>query len=250
MKIYFGIRILAVAAVLCFAAGCASLESEYDERPADISLDELERRMLRARDPNGVFLKAKSYLQKQVVTDKRTGEQQICEVRYLAPDRLNMLMRKENQPDSAIILNGDSAWKVNYPERKVTPIVGLGLQQLKTMQRLGDPDDSYQDLFKKVDLSLCRIGEYEYYKLVCRPKLKGGYVLILYVGRDSYLLNRIRIPELETETRVDRYALYEGVMIAEETVSKDHFSRVIYNRLNLEMDEQDFLPPVFTPAEK
>ena len=250
MKIIFCVRVLALAAAVLCVAGCSSLESEYDERPADITLDELEKRMLKARDPNGVFLKAKSYLQKQIVTDTRSGEQQICEVRYLAPDRLNMLMRKDNQPDSAIIINGDSAWKVNYPERTVTPIVGLGLQQLKTMQRLGDPDDSYQDLFKKVDLSICRLGEYEYYKMVCHPKLKGGYVLILYVGRDSYLLNRIRIPEMEAETRVDRYALYEGVMIAEETVSADHTSRVIYNRLNLPMDEQDFLPPVFKPEEK
>lgn len=249
MKIDFRTLIPAVAAALLCIAGCTSLESEYDERPADITLSELEKRMLAARDPNGVFLKAKSYLQKQIVTDSRTGEQQICEVRYLAPDRLNMLMRKDNQPDSAIIINGDSAWKVNYPERTVTPIVGLGLQQLKTMQRLGDPDDSYQDLFKKVDLSICRLGENEFYKLVCHPKITGGYLLILYVGRDSYLLNRIRIPELETETRVDRYALYEGVMIAEETISEDHTSRVIYNRLNLEMNEQDFLPPVFKSAE-
>ena len=157
MKIIFCVRVLALAAVCCIA-GCSSLESEYDERPADITLNELEKRMLRARDPNGVFLKAKSYLQKQIVTDAHSGEQQICEVRYLAPDRLNMLMRKDNQPDSAIILNGDSAWKVDYAERTVTPIVGLGLQQLKTMQRLGDPDDSYQDLFKKVDLSICRLG--------------------------------------------------------------------------------------------
>ena len=228
--------------------GCVMLDEEYDERPADISLEELEKRMLKARDPNGVFLKATSYVQKQVVTDSKTGEQQICEIRYQAPDRLNMLMRKDNQPDSAIIINGNSAWRVNYPERSVKPIVGMGLSQLKTMQRLGDPDDSYQDLFRKVDLSLCRIGEQEYYKLVCHPKIRGSYELVLYVGRDSYLLNRIRIPLLGSETRVDRYALYEGVMVPEETVSERSRSRVFYNRLNLPLDEQDFLPPVFGPA--
>ncbi|MBQ7394037.1 MAG: hypothetical protein IJV89_06795 [Lentisphaeria bacterium] len=252
MKNIFCWRMLTVlfsAWMICLAAaGCATLEEEMDERPADITLDQLEKKMLKARDPNGVFLKAKSYVQKQIVTDIQTGEQQICEVRYLAPDRLNMLMRKDNQPDSAIIINGDSAWKVNYPERKVTPIVGMGLAQLKTMQRLGDPDDSYQDLFKKVDLSLCRIGENEYYKLVCHPKIRGSYRLILYVGRDSYLLHRIRIPALESETRVDRYALYEGVMVPEETISERSRSRVFYNRLNLPIDEQVFLPPVFSPA--
>ena len=121
---------------------------------------------------------------------------------------------------------------------------------MKTMQRLGDPDDSYQDLFKKVDLSLCRIGENEYYKLVCHPKIRGSYRLILYVGRDSYLLHRIRIPALESETRVDRYALYEGVMVPEETISERSRSRVFYNRLNLPIDGQDFLPPVFSPAEE
>ena len=233
----------------CLAGtGCVMLDEEFDERPSDITLEQLEKRMLKARDPQGVFLKATSYLQKQVVTDARTGEQQICEVRYMAPDRLNMLMRKDNQPESAIIINGDSAWRVNYQERTVTPVVGTGLSQLKTMQRLGDPDDSYQDLFRKVDLSICRIGDDEYYKMVCHPKIRGSLQLILYVGRDSYLLHRIRIPALGAETRVDRYALYEGVMIPEETISDRSSSRVIYNRLNLKLDEQDFLPPVFGPA--
>lgn len=239
---------IGTAVVLLTGAGCVTLEEEYDERPSDITLEQLEKRMLKARDPNGVFLKASSYLQKQVVTDTKTGEQQICEVRYKAPDRLSMLMRKDNQPDSAIIVNGNSAWQVNYPARTVRPIVGTGLHRLKTMQRLGDPDDSYQDLFRKVDLTLCRIGESEYYKMVCHPKIRDGYKLFLYVGRDSYLLNRIRIPALGVETRVDRYALYEGVMVPEETVSEHSRSRVFYNRLNLELDEQDFLPPVFAPA--
>lgn len=234
--------------MLLTGTGCISLEEESDECPSDISLEELEKRMLKARDPQGVFLKASSYLQKQVVTDLRSGEQQICEVRYMAPDRLSMLMRKDNQPDSAIIMNGNSAWRVSYPERTVTPVVGTGLSQLKTMQRLGDPDDSYQDLFRKVDLSLCRIGENEYYKLVCHPKIRGSLQLILYVGRDSYLLHRIRIPALNSETRVERYALYEGVMVPEETVSERSRSRVFYNRLNLALDERDFLPPVFGPA--
>lgn len=234
--------------ILFTGAGCVMLEEDYDERPADITLDELEKRMLRARDPNGVFLKASSYLQKQIVTDLATGEQQICEVRYKAPDCLNMLMRKDNQPESAIIINGSSAWQVNFPERKVTPIVGTGLSQLKTMQRLGDPDDSYRDLFRRVDLSLCRLDDNEYYKMVCHPKNRGSYKLVLYVGRDSYLLHRIRIPALDSETRVDRYALYEGVMVPEETISERSRSRVFYNRLNLPLEDQDFLPPVFGPA--
>ncbi len=232
-------------AVLMLTAGCAALESEYDERPADISLAELEKRMLQARDPNGVFLKARSYVQKQIVTDESSGEQKICEVRFLSPDRLNMLMRKDNLPETAIILNGDSAWNVNYTNRTVTPIVGTALSQLKTMQRLGNPDDSYQDLFKKVTLSICRIGAQEYYKLVCQPKISGGYELVLYVGRDSYLLNRIRIPELEAETVVERYALYEGVMVADETCNGISRQKVVYNRLNADLSDRDFLPPVF-----
>ena len=84
--------------------------------------------------------------------------------------------------------------------------------------------------------------------MVCHPKIRGSLQLILYVGRDSYLLHRIRIPALNSETRVERYALYEGVMVPEETVSERSRSRVFYNRLNLALDERDFLPPVFGPA--
>ncbi len=238
-------RYAGIFAMLALLAGCVGLESDFDERPADISLSVLEKRMLDARDPQRVFLKAKSYVQKQIITDLHDNSQQICEVRYLAPDRLSMLMRKDNQPVTAIILNGESAWHVDYEKRNVTPIVGLALEQLRVMRRLGDPDDSYRDLFGKVELSLCRMGESEYYKLVCTPKMRGGYNLVLYVGKDSCLLHRIRIPEKDYEVRVDRYALYEGVMVAEETISSTQRSKVFFNRLNAELSPQDFLPPVF-----
>ena len=238
--------------LLLSMTGCLSTDDRCEEFTPDITLDELEKKMLQARDPQGVFQKAKSYVQKQVVT---TGRQKaLCEVKFLAPDRFKLVTLKDNEPETAIILNGDRAWLVNYPKRSVTPITGESLFQLQTMSRLGNPDDSYQDLFQQVVLTGCRIDDREYYKLNCTSKLPDEPPMYLYIGKNNFLLKRVRIPApVNYESTIERYALYEGVMIPETTVIDNNgvrqSSKIYENKLNADLDESEFLPPVFPSAD-
>ncbi len=233
------------------AGGCTFAPEEVDSTP-DITLSVLEKKMLAARDPRGVFQNAKSYVQKQIVTAR--GKSRLVEVKFLAPDKYKVVTLEDNAPATAYILNGSSAWVVDYRKKSISPITGDSLQQLQTLVRLGDPDDSYQDLFGQVELKMTKVGEDEYYKMICYSKLKDQPPYILYIGKDNFLLHRIVIPAPRNySSTVMRYGLYEGVMIPEETVSNNdgmvETSKINFNKLNAEIDPAEFLPPVFTPEE-
>ncbi len=232
-------------------AGCVFGPDEIDSSP-DITLSVLEKKMLEARDPRGVFLNAKSYVQKQILTAR--GVSRLVEVKFLAPDKYKVVTMVDNAPGTAYILNGDSAWYIDYPKKMVVPITGDLLQQVKTLTRLGDPDDSYQDLFAQVELKLTKIGDNEYYKMICYSKIKDQPPYILYIGKHNFLLHRITIPAPRNfSSTVLRYGLYEGVMIPEETeIDNDgtvERSKINFNKLNAEIDPAEFLPPVFSPGE-
>ena len=231
--------------------GC--LTPSEEELSPDITLNELEKKMLAARDPRGVFMHAKSYVQKQVVT---TGKKEaLVEVKYLAPDKYKIVTLKENRPETAIILNGDSAWAVQYRERRVTPITGWQLSRLKNMYSLGTPDDSYQHLFAQVDLSMVKLDDREYYKMTCIPRNREDAPISIYVGKDSFLLRRMVIPApYNYQSTIERYGLYEGVMIPEETVIEQNgvrsTSKIYFNKLNADVAPDEFLPPVFPPQDE
>lgn len=240
------------AGMLWAFGGCALLEPAEEESSPDITLRELEKKMLLARDPQGVFLKAKSYVQKQIITTD--GESKLVEVKYLAPDKYKIVTLSDNEPDSAIIVNGSNAWQVNYTEKRVTPITGESLTRLQTLYQLGNPDDSYQDLFAQVNLTQCKIGDDEYYKLTCISKSKDQPPFMLYVSKKTFLVRRMYIPEpFNYRSTIVRYGLFEGVMIPEETKidsnGAESTSRIILNKLNATLEPSEFLPPVFRPEE-
>ena len=243
---------LAAALVVALAGGCLSFDIESDEAPSDITVKELLKRMDNARDPDGIFDKAGSYVQKQIQTDQH-GEKKLCIVRYLAPDCLRSTIFYDNQPEQELILNGNSGWRVDYVKRTVTQLSAEVLSMLQTLFQLDNPDGSdYLALFEEVELTRCRIGDEDLYKLVCRPRDTKDYGFAVYVGNSSYLTRRLRIiapdDKVLEEAIIDRYALFEGVMMPETTRQiglVESSSKVIETRLNVEMKRDDFLPPVF-----
>ncbi len=93
------------------------------------------------------------------------------------------------------------------------------VERLKNIMKLGDPTDSYQNLFKEVKLSQCKIDGREYYKMLCIPKNRNGASLSIYVGKNSYLIRRIEISApINYTSQIERYSLYEGVIIPEKTL--------------------------------
>lgn len=240
-------------------AGCALLEddpAEVESTP-DISLSELEKKMQAARDPEGEFSKAKSFIQKQTMTIRRfLGDAMVLvEVQFELPGKMRVTTIVDNRPATALILNGDSGWMVNYRKKEVESIVGPELERLKVLYQLSNPTGSYRHLFQQIKLSGCRVGNDEFYKLHCVSRIPDQAPIDLYVARNSFLLKRIR-SEFKVNDSVEPYdstvldyAFYENVMLPAKTRVQsggvDSVSHVIYNKLNVAIDPEDFLPPVF-----
>ncbi len=114
----------AMAAFVSFlSAGCAG-NAEFV--PATISLDELETRQKEASDPLGRYASAKSSVLRQEIEIKNEWPDppsvQMVEVKYQAPDKFRLTTFEENQPVSAVIINGAQGWVAQYADRSVTPL--------------------------------------------------------------------------------------------------------------------------------
>ncbi len=248
--------------ILGLAGGCAWLSEEAPsevESTPDITLTQLEEKIRNARDPDGTFRNARSFVQKQMVTLRRflDDRKYLIEVKLQLPDKLRLTTLLDNQPTSSLILNGNAGWAVDYQKREVRPIVGQDLEEVKIFYQLSNPVGSYRDTFAQIKLTLCRIGDQEYYKLRCLSRIPGQEPIDIYIGKNNFLLKRMTTKYRGPDGRLDRYdaqvvryALFDGnVLIPEETrifqngVERD--STVFYNKLNVPIDEEEFLPPVF-----
>ncbi len=234
--------------ILTAVCGCLYLTPAEESVPLDITLAELEKKMQKASDPDGVFLKAKSYVQKQIVT--RGSQKYMVLVQYLAPDKYRIETRIDNKSAASVILNGTVAWTVNYADKKVTPMSGEEVTRLQTLYDLGDPNTSLSALFAGIALTQCRMEGEEYYKLNCTPKVKNTPPLVIYVGKNSFLIREIRIPSpMDYRAVIKRYGMYEGVLIPEDTEiiqnGKKSSSVIFENKLNVPLENSLFLPPVF-----
>jgi len=240
--------------LMLMMAGCLSFEAESDHMDSDISLQELLKREEAARDPGNVFRRADSDVQKQILTDQN-GRKKICIVRFLAPDCLRTTLYNDNKQEQETILNGNSGWQVDHVKRSVTPLSQEFASRLRLFYQLNETSsNAYGKLFEKIDISRCRIGEENVYKLVCHPFRDDQFGFIEYIGESSFLPRRMRITapgdpdQVLVEIIIDRYALFEGVMVPEQirrTGMVKNSSRVIEHHLNVPMKRTDFLPPVF-----
>jgi outer membrane lipoprotein-sorting protein len=258
MKLLKSVLLSVFAVSIMLVNGCSTLvgPKEKDE-PADISLNVLESKMRKAMDPNGLYRKSTSYVQKQMLQEKKGWDQKefIVEVRYKRPDMFKTTTIEENRPSTSIILNKNRAWFVDFKKKKIYPVTGERLAKLKVMFGMGRPDSSYQNLFKQVKLSQCVLEDKEYYKLTCISGIKDMAPFKIYVGKNNFLTKRLETiekiggnPEDYIST-IDKYSLYEGVMIpADITVMLNKTMqkfRIILYKLNVPIKNTEFLPPVF-----
>lgn len=232
--------------VIVLGSGCMS-----DGDPANISLSILQMKMHKAMDPDGLYRKSKSYVQKQMkVVKEGWGSEKgyIVEIKYKRPDKMLMVVKEDNVPTTAIIFNGKNAWIVNYKKRVRTLIKGEQLERMKVLFALGRPGSRYQDIFKEVKLFETELDGQDYYKIKCISKFKDQDPLIIYVGKHNFLTKRIDIPPHITSV-IDQYGLYDGVIIPEQTseFSNGNESRykLIMYKLNVDIDDNEFFPPTF-----
>jgi hypothetical protein len=243
------IRITAlIISVFCaaFISGCMS-----DGDPANISLSILEMKMHKAMDPDGLYRKSRSYVQKQMLVVKEGwGNEKgyIVEIKYKRPDKMIMVKKEDNVPVTSIIFNGKNAWIVNYKKRERTLIKGEQLERMKVLFALGRPGSTYQEIFKEVKLFETELDGQPYYKIKCISKFADQEPLIVYVGQNNFLTKRIDVPPHVTSV-IDQYGLYDGVIIPEQTTeildgSENKYKLIMY-KLNVKIDDNEFFPPTF-----
>ncbi len=241
--------------------GCAlwGEEDESFEQAADITQDEVFKRMMATSDPTGLYRKAQSYIQRQEQELSKSSSKKsyfIIEIRFKRPGKFKVTTLKERKPISALIFNGNKAWQVNYQREKYKELEGLALQRAKLFFSMSQPGNQYSTIFPEIKLTEWINGAEQYYKLVCDAKIKGISPITIYVGKNNFLTKRlVTNPELANGGRelyvstMEKYALYEGVMVASLSTVKfmgiETKYRMIDYQLNVELHDIEFQPPVW-----
>lgn len=247
--------LLYIAAIPAAAvvSGCSSVGETLSA--ADISLDELQSRKDIASDPEGRFARSQSYVMRQEISDEGifgVPDKKIVELKYKRPNKIKSTIYSEGEPLNGYIINGDSAWTIDYKSRKVYPIPLQHMEQLKTLTRLNTPSSKIKDVFKNVRLEYCSTGEGNYYKLTCSNNENN--IFEIYIDAKSYLTGRVRttllLPQgtVKSDSVMKSYSLYEGVRIADEATSRSgdtsQIQKVVDYKLDVPLEDEEFKPPV------
>ena len=241
-------------------SGCGSTP----ELPSDITLDALEERMAQAMDPERKYRDAASYFQRQNIEEKGffSSRRNLVEVRFQRPDRFKLVVYDENQPLSGIISRDGKAWSIDYVNGVITELTGNELAKARVMLALGHPDNDYDKLFEKVDMSVVTLNDgdqdLECYKLVCSSGLPGSSPFTIYINRALALPKRIEIDftlgdrQIHYVNDIQEYQNFAGVRIP--TLSKisdgdrEYTSRVVGYMLNPKFRADEFDVPQFDPV--
>ncbi|MBO7327145.1 MAG: hypothetical protein J6W00_00045 [Lentisphaeria bacterium] len=251
-RVFFAV--FAVLAVLL--TGCVS--SGEKVFPADISLSELESRINKATDPEGVFAASKSYIMKQEVRVRQfldDDDVKMVELKFEKPDKLALLTYDDNQLSSIFCTDGKRGWVADCKSRKIVQLENEGLKRMQLLSRLSRPGSGgYADVFSKVELDKCIDDDGEFYRITCYPE-NQPYPICFYVDIDEFLLRKMKMKVLvegktfDYENRIIDYEVREGVKIPAvtqlEQMGISQSAKVIYYRLNPVIPASDFQPPVF-----
>lgn len=241
------------AAFLLTLCGCSTLPEEELSPATDITIEELEKRMAQATDPEGRYAQSRSFVMKQVVETKRFLDQplvQMVETKFMRPAFFKITTYDDNRPTVAVISNGENTWFADYNAGKVKVLDAVALRKVKRLNDITKPGSKLSEVFKDIRIFKCRIGDEDFYKIECPGE--DGEGLNVYVDADSCQITRISVSEngkVIYDSSLKEYGLYEGVRIPEETAIRsggvEQTTRVIYYKLNPVIDISEFRPPVF-----
>ncbi len=243
---------------LIFTAGCNSLPplpSEEDVGPANISLDNLQKRMKQATDPKGTFRNASSYLMKQRLITNVDGEKDLYVIitRFQKPNKLSITKLENGSLVNGQIINNKRAWMIDYQEKKVSPVEGKVLKSFLLLFDIGNPSMTLSEIFKNIKLQSCRLGDKRFYKLTCSTDDKDIPPISIYVGESNFLVKRITFTRkadgMQYISSIDQYNLYEGVMVSKKMTVRMNNVMQSYEtttyKLNPKLNTEDFIPPKF-----
>ena len=223
--------------------------------PSDISVEELQKRKDFASDPEKRFSTASTYIMKQQISDNNwfsANSAKVIEQKYKKPDKIKCTIFENGEPVSGYIINGNSAWNIDFKSQKVTPIALQNMTMIKNLAKLNSPATSYIDAFKNVEIFRCTTSEGEFYKLVCSNN--SNNIFEVYISTETYLIAKMKTSlklsgnSIKSDTTIKNYTLYEGIRIPEESVSvtgdEEQIQKIVYYKLDIPMDDSEFIPPV------
>ena len=248
---------LSIAAISVLT-GCAGIDEEL--YPADITLSKLEAAIEKATDPEGHYARSNTAIMRQEISDSSNGglfgskKMRMVEVKTMKPDFFRLTTYEENEPVLALISNGRSCWVADYKKRRVKTLSDREFEKMRILSEIARPGSKLHEIFKNINIQRSIIDGEEYYKLTCSNP--GDNPLEIYISRNTFLTTRIRgavktagISDLQYDSTLTGHSLHNGVRIPEETTSslggETQQSRVIYYRLNENIDPSEFRPPVF-----
>lgn len=242
------------AAILMLLTGCVS------ERPSDISLDELEKRVAKAMDPAGKYRNAYAYFQRQNILEEGfwNDKHQLVELRFQRPDKFKFSYFEKNAPVTEIISSGGRAWTVDHKKGTVKEIQGEALEKFKVMLELGHPDTDYDRIFAKVDMSIVTMDGKDYYKLVCRPRVAGANPITIYIDNKEYLPRRMELclktpdGDIDSVSTIEEYFDFSGVKLPMltkvEEGDREFSTRIVGYQLDAHFGPDEFKKPHFDPV--
>lgn len=240
--------------------GCTSFETL---EKSDLTIVELEKKMEKSMDPEGAFRKANSYVQREMLKIEGFFGDSIYQIdlKYKKPHFFKLTTLENNQPVTAVIYNSGSAWQVDYNEKQVTEITGTDLLRLNMLYKLTSPTEKYSKLFKSVKVFRCKLANdpADYYKIVCGT-VQSGNVINIYVNAKDFLPRRIdadltliiksKKQEYSSDCIIEAYESMDNVMIPQKSSSVSNgiesTSTVFDYKLNVNIPDSEFLPPIFT----
>ncbi|MCQ2378606.1 MAG: hypothetical protein MJ016_05265 [Victivallaceae bacterium] len=246
---------LGAAAFVClFSAGC-STPSAFT--PAEITLEELEIRQKATTDPQGRYASAKSsILREEIKTENGWPEPptiQMVEVKYQAPDKFRLTTFEENQPASAVIINGTQGWVANYTQREIATLDEKQMKRVISMLRRAPSASRLRDTFVLGSPGRGELDGEDFYRLTCSNPDEEP--MEIYVNTSDFLPRRIKWTVknngqvLHYDSEITRYQMVEGMQIPDESTVKmdegEQSGNVIYYKLDVPIPPEDFRPPVF-----
>lgn len=247
--------LVALTATLLLFCGCVS------ERPADITLDELEGKMAQAMDPVREYRNAYAYFQRQNIEEEGlfSKKYQLLEVRFQRPDKFKFSFYDKNTIATEILSVNKRAWMIDHKKGIITEIHGNALEKFRIMLAMGHPDTDYDSLFSKIDMSLVTLDDdREYYKLVCQPALEKSNPIIIYVDKLESLPKRMELQiktgqgEIRAVNNIVEFRKFNNVNIPVLTLvqegSREYTTRVVGYQLNAHFRPDEFKLPEFDPV--
>ncbi|MBQ7403852.1 MAG: hypothetical protein IJW05_10475 [Lentisphaeria bacterium] len=165
-----------------------------DGTPADITVDELIRKMDRATDPQKIYANVQSYYMKQTLSSDNVNgsEESVSEIFWRAPGYLKQVSYRNGEVINIIISREGRFWYVNPRTKKSREIKGKDAQLVKAFTDIATPGLNYKKIFHSVEIDQILDPERNrvVYRLICRVDNPEIAPYVFYIDPKTWLTDR------------------------------------------------------------